>query len=344
MPEDKNLRFRIKVIDSLLSNPNHYNDVHTISDVCNEELGIAGLPTVSERTIQKDILRLQEAPYNAKIEQLRRGRNIYYTYTIPGFSIYKKEVKGMSNEERALLTEVLKTIGQFDGLPNFEWMENMRTNFELDDSRKIISFSVNRESKNSNMLAGLYSAISNRQVIELNYHPQYKEKVHTVLMHPYLLKQYNDSWFLFGAVDSDDFIMNQPLDRIESFKLVPEMKYRECSEDLEERFEDIVGVTLPVDAEPQDILVWADDMTYKRIDAKPIHYTHTVQKRKDHELRELYPQFGDKGKFIKYKCIINRELKRDFISYQEGLVVLEPKKLREDIKKTLVSMSINYKD
>lgn len=344
MPEDKNLRFRIKVIDGLLSNPNHYNDVHTIKEVCNEELRIAGLPIVGERTIQKDILRLQEAPYNAEVEQFRRGRSIYYTYKTPGFSIYKKEVKEMTNEERALLTEVLKTIGQFDGLPNFEWMENMRTGFELNDNRKIISFSVNRESKNNNMLAGLYSAISNRQVIELKYHPQYKEKVHSVYMHPYLLKQYNDSWFLFGAVDSDGFIMNQPLDRIESFKPMPEMKYRECPEELEERFEDIVGVTLPENEVPQEILIWADDLTYKRIDAKPIHYTHTVMKRKDHEYRAQYPQFGDKGKFIKYKCIINKELKRDFISYQEGLVVLEPKKLRDEIREIITDMYYNYKE
>lgn len=342
MPTNKQAVFRHRVLDKLLSDRYHYYTMKELTDLCNRKLSIAGFKEVKLRTIEKDIVYLREGPYRAPIVNVRReGASCYY-YKKPNFTLFKKVVKPMSDEEEALLAGVLQTIGQFDGLPNFEWLDRMRSSFKLDESRRIISFSNNPYLKNSNMLAGLFSAIAHKQVIELHYHPEYKEEEHMLLLHPYLLKQYNNNWFLFGAVDSDGFIMNQPLDRIERFEPRPDKKYRDCPEELEERFEDIVGVTFYQDRPVDSILLWASDKTAPRLDAKPIHSSHVRVKSGDAELRQQYPQFGNSGSFFRYSCIRNFELKRELISYLDGLVVLEPQDLRDEIKELISNMNDNY--
>ena len=142
-----------------------------------------------------------------------------------------------------------------------------------------------------------------------------------------------------GAVNDDGFIMNRPLDSIESFILLPEMKYRNCPEDLEERFVKFLGETLPKDAETDIILVWVSRKTAKRIDAKPIHGSQRIIKGIfDALLRDLCPQFKDDGKFVKYECIDNYELRREFISFFDELFVLELGKLRKVIDDAISAM------
>ena len=343
MPTNKNAINRYKVLDKLLSDRHHYYDIKDLTSLCNRQLEIAGYPTVSSRCIEKDIEFFQGEPFLAPIKNIRKNGKSCYLYKHPGYSIFNKVVKPMSDDEYALLAEVLKTIGQFDGLPNFEWLDHLKAGLNLDDSRKIISFSNNPYLKNTNLLAGLYSAISNKQVIELNYHPGFSNEVHKVVLHPYLLKQYNSNWFLFGAVDSDYFIMNQPLDRIDSFTPLPEMTYRECPEDLEERFDDIVGVTLPKDAETEDILIWTSDTAAKRLDAKPIHGSHTpLNSEVVAKLHKKYTQFKGEGRFFKYECIDNFELRREFISFFDELVVLEPEHLRKEIDDAISTLNEKY--
>ena len=60
---------------------------------------------------------------------------------------------------------------------------------------------------------------------------------------------------MLGADDSDMKILNFALDRIDDVESLPEKKYVECSEDLAERFEDIVGVTLYEDCPVVKVLM-----------------------------------------------------------------------------------------
>ena len=90
------------------------------------------------------------------------------------------------------------------------------------------------------------------------------------LLHPYLLKQYNSRWYLIGGIDSDGFIVNFPLDRIEDIKVEPKVKYKPCNEDLSLRFKDIVGVTLTKGEEFQYVTLWADDKTFPYLETKHI--------------------------------------------------------------------------
>lgn len=125
MPSNKNAVTRYKFLDDMLSDRHHCYDIHDLTDKCNEKLVDYGFPEVTQRCIEKDIN--------------------YLEYANQSFSIF---TKSLSDEESNLLSEVLFTIGQFDGLNNFEWLDSFKKGLELQEPPKVICFSNNPYLKN----------------------------------------------------------------------------------------------------------------------------------------------------------------------------------------------------
>lgn len=338
MPTTKNALIRYQFLDRLLSDRHHYYDRKALWEKVNEMLDDAGFKQVTRRCIETDIIDLMDAPFNAPIEEYQAGGKTCLRYE-RGFSIFKEE---MTREERYLLREVLNTIGQFDGLDNFEWLDKFKLGLDIEERSQIISFSNNPYLQNSNLLGTLFDMISNEVVIRLSYHTFTDATVRSIDFHPYLLKQYNDRWFLLGAADSDKKILTFALDRIDDVAPQPEKKYEECSENLYERFEDIVGVTLYEVRQIEHILCWVSDASKGYIETKPIHGSHTpLNEEKDVQLRQEYPQL-EGGMFFTLDCIPNYELIRELSSYGKELVVLEPSSIHDEIYKRICEMNEKY--
>lgn len=338
MPITKNALIRLKYLDRLLSDRHHFYDRKTLWEKVNEMLSDAGFRQVTRRCIETDIIDLMDAPFNAPIEKYIKNGKECLRYE-RGFSIFKEE---LSWQERNLLSELLSTIGQFDGLDNFEWLDKFKIGLEIEDRKQVISFSNNPYLRNSNLLGTLFDHISNEVVISLSYHTFTDATVRSIDFHPYLLKQYNDRWFLMGAADSDKAILTFALDRIDNVGPLPERKYEDCTEDLAERFEDIVGVTLYEDRPVEHILCWVSDATKGYITTKPIHGSFTpIKDEKDMKLREEFPQL-EGGLFFTLDCINNYELIRELCSYGGNLVVLSPESIRQEIKHRLTAHLQQY--
>lgn len=268
MPTNKNALTRYKFLDEMLSDRHHFYDIHDLTKKCNEKLITAGLSEVTLRCIEKDINYLEYDPFFAEIERFRISGRRCMRYADPSFSIFKKE---LSEEESNLILEVLNTIGQFDGLAHFEWLERFKIGLGLKERHKIISFSNNPYLQIPNLLGILFDNTSNQVVIKLEYHTFSDTEKKTIVFHPYLLKQYNNRWYIIGAADSDKKILNFALDRIDNITPLPEKKFFPCEEDLAERFEDIVGITLYEDRKVEHIVFWVSDHSKNYIITKPIH-------------------------------------------------------------------------
>ena len=340
MPVKKNAIVRYKYLDELLSDRNHYYDIHDLTEIVNNRLVEDEFEEVVQRCIEKDLVALMSPPFSAPIEHFRLEGKSCIHYDDPSFSIFKTE---MSNEEKKLLREVLKSIGQFDGLDNFEWLEKFNKGLESDERRKIISFSNNPYLQNSNLLGTLFDQISNEVVILLSYHTFTDSAIRNLDFHPYLLKQYNDRWFLLGAADSDGKILNFALDRIDNVRPLPEKKYMECPEDLSERFEDIVGVTFYECRPVEHILCWVSDASKGYVDTKPIHGSYIrIKGNAEQQLRTQYPQL-DGGMFFTLDCIPNFELIRELCSFGKDLLVLSSDgTIADDVKKRIFEMNEKY--
>jgi predicted DNA-binding transcriptional regulator YafY len=339
MPSNKNALIRYRFLDGLLSDRHHYYDRKTLWEKVNGMLRDAGFNEVTRRCIETDIIDLMDAPFNAPIEEYPVNGKICLRYK-RGFSIFKEE---LSREEQNLLREVLNTIGQFDGLDNFEWLEKFKHGLGNSRRRRIISFSNNPYLQNSNLLGTLFDQISNKVVIRLSYHTFTDSTIRSIVFHPYLLKQYNDRWYLLGAADSDKAILHFALDRIDKVESLPGQKYEECTEDLSERFDDIVGVTLYENRPVEHILCWVSDKSKGYIDTKPIHGSYKPKKGEaEQQLRSEYPQLQG-GMFFTLDCINNYELIRELCSYGKELIVLRSDgTVLNDVNKWIYEMNDNY--
>lgn len=339
MPANKNAFIRYKYLDELLSDRHHYYDIHDLTERCNEKLISNAYEEVGQRTIEKDIHFLEDAPICAEIERFRKNGKSCIRYAKKGFSIFSQE---LSQEERLLLREVLATLGQFEGLDHFTWLDNFKIGLGIDDEKKIISFSNNHYLKNSSFLGQLFDMISNEQVIELEYYKFAEEGTHKVIVYPYQLKQYNDRWYLLCAPeDNTELILNFALDRLVSATPLPERKYISCKIDLEERFEDIVGVTLNVGKPMQKILLWASDHEWPYIDTKPLHPSQiSIRGDQENDLKSEYNLSS--GHFFTIECIENFELIRLLCSFGSGLLVLSPHNIKDAVTRRLNEMQDAY--
>lgn len=332
MPTNKNAFIRYKYLDRLLSDYHHYYDIHDLTEKVNDMLYEDGFPEVTQRCIEKDINTLEYSPFSAPIERFNKNGKHCIHYWNCSFSIFKKEI---SREEQNLLREVLSTIGQFDGLDNFGWLENFKIGLHIEERRQIISFSKNPYLQNSNLLGTLFDNISNEVVIRLSYHTFSDATIRNIDFHPYLLKQYNDRWFLLGAADSDQKILTFALDRIDKVEVIPEKKYVECPDDIYERFDDIVGVTLYEDRQVEHIVCWVSEVSKGYVETKPIHGSYTPLKGDiEQQLHNKYPKLQD-GLFFTLDCIPNFELIRELCSFGKNLIVLSPQSIRQEIRNHL---------
>jgi len=342
MPTNKNAFIRYKYLDRLLSDHYHYYDIHDLTDKVNEMMELDKLEmNVGQRQIEKDIAALQVAPFSAPIKRFKFNDRSIIRYSNRSFSIFSEELSG---EERLLLREVLSTLGQFEGLAHFEWLERFKIGLGLDDTHKVISFSNNPYLKNSSMLAELFDVTANKQVVELTYHKFNDEQLRSVIIHPYQLKQYNNRWYLLCSPDDNpNIILNFAIDRLDKVRALSEMKFRECSEDLSEHFDDIVGVSLYKDRPIEHILCWVSDESKGYVDTKPIHATQTqIKGDAEQQLRSQYSHLQG-GMFFTLDCISNKELIRELTSYGKDLLVLHSDgSIKDDIYKRVCEMEEEY--
>ena len=350
MPANKNAVTRYYILDKLLANRYHHYSTEDLCRLVNEELDERG-QHVTRRTIELDLHYLEyESPFVAEIEHyqiddisprtLKTIKKSCHRYADPNFSIFKKE---MTEDEKYLLNEALSMLGQFEGLPNLEGLDSLRQGLKVKTDRQIVSFTKN-PMEDSTIFGELFTTISQQQVVELHYHRfDSPDEDRQLVAHPYLLKEYNRRWYLIAAADTDGKLLSFALDRIDKVVPLPVRKYVPYDGDLNERFEDIIGVTLYEDRPVQTIVFWVSDYSKDYVATKPLHESQrNIRNEKEEELRGQYPMLLG-GRFFSIDCIENYELIRELTSFGADLVVLSPGSIQEKVKERIVEMNKKYK-
>lgn len=339
MPANKNAETRYKILDQLLANHYHHYSTEDLREKVNEELEEMGLKPVSLRTIVYDLNYLEHGPFAADIEHYtiddvskvnpnKTVKKNCHRYRDRSFSIYQQK---MSEDEKQILGEAMKLLGQFDGLPNLERLESLRAGLDIKPSRQIISFTKN-PLENKNLLGEIFTLISNKVVVDIHYYVfDEPDKHRNVVVHPYLLREYNRRWYLICAADDTGRILTLALDRIEHVEPLPGKVYRQYDGDLNERFEDIIGVTLYDNRLLQTIFFWVSDHSKDYVLTKPLHESQrNIRGEREDELRHQYPMLAG-GRFFSIECIENYELIRELSSFGADLLVLSPNDIRQKV-------------
>ena len=348
MPVNKNAMTRYALIDRLLASRGHAYSIQDIPDILADRLADFGQKPVSKRCVEKDLVYLtSDSPFDVEIEEYwidaadrndRPYRKRCIRYADPTFSIFKPK---LTDEEKTILGTALRILGSFDGLENFEWLNDLRKRLNIENQSTVISISKNLL-VNSTLIARLFTSITSKRAITIDYHTFIDSGSHEANIIPHLLKEYNNRWFLIASAYDTGKILTFPLDRIDDFRENPRLKYKSKDIDLQERYEEIVGVSYNDDAPLEEIIFWVSDKSKDYILTKPIHESQiTVRHDNDTEYRRKYQSLRG-GQFFKIECRENYELIRELMSFGPELLVLSPSHLSKTIKTRINQMQNAY--
>lgn len=331
MANVKNGAFREIIIDRCLQSRRGYS-TQEIFDKCNIALERRGeLPINALNTIRNDILSIENR-WNVVVEQLRSGREIRYRYEDPHFSIFNSP---LNEDEIVQLTQSVSLLRRFEGMPGFEWVEEMSAHLQTtvsSSSEPVIGFDENSELKGMSFFTPLFKTITSQKAFKIKYHSYKNDKVIESVIHPYYLKEYNQRWFLFALNDEFKKLSTFALDRIEAIertniKYIPNTKI-----DFANYFDNVVGVSVNPNEEIQTIKIWVDKEQLPYTLSKPIHKSQVVTEEQD-----------DGSAIISIKVIPNYELIQLLLSFGERVKVLSPESLRGEILGRIKKNIDNYK-
>lgn len=320
MPTNKHASFRYRALDQCFTNRGHRKWtldelVEEVSRLSREAFG-AGT-TLSKRTIQGDINVMRSPRPRGFGAPIVCRLGLYY-YKDPAFRIDKIP---LGAEELDLLRDAVALLRQLPGLPQLPVVELLLQRLSGGNgpeslSPAIIQFETNPAVQGLEWLAPLYQAIARRRVVRIDYH-SFLEEPAQILLHPYLLKEWRNRWYLFGR-NADDKLWNLALDRMHGVEVAGDVAYRDNDLfDPETWFSDLVGVTKPEGARPVEVLLETTYLPSRYLDTRPIHPS-----------QRLLFQEGDRYRFS-LRVILNYELVNEILRYGNELRVLAPAELQE---------------
>lgn len=335
MATNKHAQIRYLALDKCFSNTGRNYSSNDLLEACNQTLQdhYGGEVEIKKRQLYADITFMEsEAGWSIDLTKKKEGRNVYYQYTDPSFSINQQPLNQFEKEQ---LQETLLTLTRMKGMPQFEWMEEMIA--RLDDSvsdhntdQAIISFQQNPYLVGLDHFAIIYAAIKNKQVLDITYQKfNSKDKIQ-IELHPYHLKQYNNRWFLFGQTEEYLSLTNLPLDRIVSLHTSKKIYIHNQNTDFSEYFEDVIGVTISSDEKLEEISIWVSDNLFPYLKTKPLHGS------------QKHERLDDGNYMIYLKLIPNFEFRATILSHGSGLKIVSPTKLSKEIKTKISEMSTLY--
>lgn len=333
MPKTKSAELRIKVIDECLSDRKRKYSTAKIFERCNEELLKRDfVPITAMNSVRDDIDQIQRIYPGADVESYREGRNIYYRYADPDFSIFKTPMKP---DEIIQLTQTLRLLRRFKGMPQFDWVdeiaERLGASLKLDESTdEIVGFDENLDLEGMDNFTPLFNAIVDKQPLKLTYQSFKQDNEETIIVHPYYLKQYNKRWFLIAWNDEKDFMANYAFDRIKGIEDA-NVPYKLTDVNFFDYFEDMIGVSKDTRTEPQTVKLWVSAAQWPYIKTKPLHGA-----------TQRLVNLDENGAVITIEVYLNYELEQLLLSFGEKVKVLEPAELKDRIKQRLTEAAKNY--
>lgn len=261
---------------------------------------------VSNRTIQRDI------------EQIRSefGIEIQYNRFKNGYFI--NEDLSLDLESFVRFFEIVNTADLL--------IESLK---ESKDTLDYISFEAQGSLKGIENLKPLLFAIKNRRVISFT-HENFYEKTHSNhTVKPYLLKEYQNRWYLIGTIKPTDEFRTFGIDRISNL-VVSETTFKPSKKKKASKlFEHTIGLTYSL-GEVEDVVLSFTALQGKYIKTLPLHSSQRILVDNEKELQ------------IKLKIIPNFEFQQQLLKLGDNVKVLQPQWLADEIKTVLTNTLKQY--
>lgn len=283
---------------------------------------------ISVRTLRDDIrlFRDPENGFGAPVVVERYEGKEVYVYSDPEFSIAKK---GLLPDEQYLIDAAQQLLERYDGHPRYDKLSEALVLFQeeegattVPDYHKILFYDKNEAYEGLSHLKPMFLAIKNQSVLKVTFKGFGDEDGQEFIFHPYVLKQYNQRWFVFGFNETRQINhWSIPLDeRLQSFKVIPDAIRKKDDTDWTSFFNEMVGVrrqsVTQEEPIPERVVLRFSPHRLPYFKTKPIH--------------PYWDEFVEEGKEnqVFFETVINLELIQQILSYGKDVEVLEPERLR----------------
>lgn len=309
-----------------------------------------GIPDKTVRTLQNQIKWLKEL-YIGK-QTISRSP---YKLNLNGDDMAFPEQVFNSND-RKQLNSICKLIAFFDGAVPIKSLLQV-----IDKPIDVLQDALNRFSSDIDTptsakeliyIKTIYDSIESRSLLEVTYR-MLEGSLKTVEFAPYLLKRYNNKWFVLGR----EYVYDPfectciPLARIENvayysknkYKYIPneEDKLTSLKSRIDSYYKSIIGFYVPKSAKQGNakkidienlkienvVLEFKGTNTIKLVEENPIHNSQKIDYINN---------------IVTLKVVINPLLIKTILGYGNNIKVLQPKVLRDEMESIIKSMYATY--
>ncbi|WP_143883334.1 helix-turn-helix transcriptional regulator [Chryseobacterium binzhouense] len=332
MSSNKNALIRYKTLDKCLKNKYKKYTLEDLMDECSEALfEFEGKESfVSKRTVQLDLqnMRSEKFGYEAPIEVYERK---YYRYSDPDYSIHNISV---NESDLKAMNNAVQILKQFKDFSMFKEMngviQKLEDSIHSTNQKSIIHLDKNEQLKGLEHIDILYESVLHKKVLKILYKSFKARESNYYIVHPQLLKEYNNRWFLICWHKSK--IMNLALDRIEEISMEEQTEYIDKDFDADRYFGEVIGATVSETQRPQNVIFCITPKHAPYVKTKPFHHSQEILKE------------DEDGTVFKICVQLNFELERLILGMGECITVLKPDKLKKRIYKSLTEAVQNYSE
>lgn len=338
MPANKYALLRYRIIDRCLRNKYRpFPDKEELRQACEEELYGSEGDRVSMSTIEKDLYAMRNEVnlgYFAPIAYNKLEKGYYYEdpdYGIDEFPLNSDDIEAIEF--------AAKTLAQFRDIPLFESsgdaIDKILGRVSLrppagEEREAFVQFETATEYRGSRHLKTILRAIREKKTVQFEYVKFSGDKGKRYTLHPYLLKEYRNRWYMIGFNPDKSATVVFGLDRITGeIEITSERFQKSLSFDPDLYFKYSLGITV-VDDEPETVRLRFAALTGKYVESQPLHQSQKIiEKTEDYIDVEL-------------TVCLTRELIMTILSFGSGVEVMAPENLRRNILDELIIIINQY--
>jgi predicted DNA-binding transcriptional regulator YafY len=324
MPVSKSAYRRYKIIDSILRNTrDYYPTIEEIKTAIEKKLK----QEFSLDTLEKDFRNMkfpEPEGFDAPIAYCRKNKG--YHYTDSNFSINGVRLTDLDIESIKGSIELLQNIGGSRVSIRFKQaIDKILTTFqeefpENDTNRKLIQTDYVKGSRGFKNFDVLFSACKDKTPLSFVHYSFQKREYKAVIVHPILLKEFDNRWYLIGFSEYHNCLRTFGFDRIYE-PIALKRKYTTTTQtDIDLYCNDIYGVYPYENQSKQRVVFRTTPIITNYFESYPIHESQKAKKN----------QYGFCDFSI--ELVPSIELVRELRSYGKEIKVISPEWLAKEVK------------